>query len=130
VNAALREERLKRNFMKMIDSGARLILGTDAGIRPGTAFGSSDHHEIAHWVQMGLTPAQAIIAATSRPAEALGLNDVGTLGEGKRADFIVLDANPLDDIRNTRQIASVYLRGALLDRNALIAKWKKAGLSQ
>jgi imidazolonepropionase-like amidohydrolase len=130
VNAALREERLKQNFMKMIDSGARLILGTDAGIRPGTAFGSSDHHEIAHWVQMGLTPAQAIIAATSRPAEALGLNDIGTLGEGKSANFIVLDANPLDDIRNTRRIASVYLRGALLDRNALIAKWKKGGLSQ
>jgi imidazolonepropionase-like amidohydrolase len=125
-NAAAREERLKHNFMKMIDSGARLILGTDAGIRPGNAFGSSGHHEIAHWVQMGLTPAQAIIAATSRPAEALGLKDVGTLGEGRSADFIVLNANPLDDIRNMREIASVYLRGALLDRNALIAKWKKA----
>jgi imidazolonepropionase-like amidohydrolase len=124
--AAAREDRLKHNFMKMIDSGARLILGTDAGIRPGNAFGSSGHHEIAHWVQMGLTPAQAIIAATSRPAEALGLKDVGTLGEGRSADFIVLNANPLDDIRNMREIASVYLRGALLDRNALIAKWKKA----
>jgi imidazolonepropionase-like amidohydrolase len=128
-NAAAREERLTHNFMNMIDSGARLILGTDAGIRPGNAFGSSDHHEIAHWVQMGLTPAQAIIAATSRPAEALGLNDVGTLGEGKRADFIVLNASPLDDIRNMRQIARVYLRGALLDRDALAAKWKKADLS-
>lgn len=129
-NAAAREERLKHNFMEMIDSGARLILGTDAGIRPGNAFGSGDHHEIAHWVQMGLTPAQAIIAATSRPAEALGLKDVGALGEGRSADFIVLNANPLDDIRNTRQIASVYLRGVLLDRNALIAKWKKAELSR
>jgi imidazolonepropionase-like amidohydrolase len=124
-NAAAREELLKYNFMKMIDSGARLVLGADTGIRPGNAFGSGDHHEIAHWVQFGLTPAQAIVAATSRPAEALGLKDVGTLAEGKIADFVVLNANPLDDIRNTRQIASVYLRGALLDRNALVAKWKR-----
>jgi imidazolonepropionase-like amidohydrolase len=129
-NAATREERLKTNFMKMIDSGARLILGSDTGIRPGNAFGSGDHHEIAHWVQMGLTPAQAIIAATSRPAEALGLKEVGMLAEGKIADFVVLNANPLDDIRNTRQIANVYLRGAVLDRAALIAKWKKTDLSQ
>ena len=129
-NAATREERLKANFMKMIESGARLILGADTGIRPGNAFGSGDHHEIAHWVQMGLPPAQAIIAATSRPAEALGLKDVGRLAEGTMADFLVLNANPLDDIRNTRQIASVYLRGARLDRDALVAKWKNASPSQ
>jgi imidazolonepropionase-like amidohydrolase len=129
-NAAAREERLRHNFMKMIDSGARLILGSDTGVRPATAFGSADHHEIAHWVQLGLTPAQAIVAATSRPAEALGLKDVGTLAEGKNADFLVLNANPLDDIRNTRQIAGVYLRGAMLDRNALLAKWQKAAPSQ
>ena len=116
--------------MKMIDSGARLVLGADTGIRPGNAFGSGDHHEIAHWVQFGLTPAQAIVAATSRPAEALGLEDVGTLAEGKSADFVVLTANPLDDIRNTRQIASVYLRGAAVDRNALLAKWKNPDSSQ
>jgi imidazolonepropionase-like amidohydrolase len=72
-----------------------------------------------------LTPAQAIVAATSRPAEALGLKDVGTLAAGKMADFIVLNANPLDDIKNTRQISDVYLRGQRLDRAALLAKWKK-----
>lgn len=129
-NAAAREGQLKQNFMKMIESGARLILGADTGIRPGNAFGSGDHHEIAHWVQMGLSPADAIMAATSRPAEALGLTDVGTLAPGKVADFIVLNANPLDDIRNTRQIANVYLRGARLDRAALLAKWKNAESSQ
>ena len=129
-NAATREERLKTNFMKMIESGARLILGADAGVRPGDAFGSGDHHEIAHWVQMGLSPADAIIAATSRPAEALGLTDVGTLAAGKMADFIVLNANPLADIKNTRQIANVYLRGARLDREALVAKWKNAESTQ
>jgi imidazolonepropionase-like amidohydrolase len=129
-NAATREATLKDNFMKMINSGARLILGADTGIRPGNAFGSGDHHEIEHWVRMGLTPAQAIVAATSRPAEALDLKDVGTLAEGKNADFLVLNANPLDDIRNARQIASVYLHGAMLDRNALLAKWKAMGMSQ
>ncbi len=129
-NAATREARLKENFMAMIQSGARLVLGADTGIRPGNAFGSGEHHEIAHWVQLGLSPSEAIVAATSRPAEALGLTDAGTIAEGKAADFLVLNANPLDDIRNTRQIADVYLRGARLDRQALTAKWKKSGTSQ
>jgi imidazolonepropionase-like amidohydrolase len=129
-NAATRDARLKENFTKMMQSGARLILGADTGIRPGNAFGSGDHHEVANWVRLGLSPADAIIAATSRPAEALGLTDVGMVAEGRMADFIVLNANPLDDIRNTRQIASVYLRGARLDREALAAKWKKAETTQ
>jgi imidazolonepropionase-like amidohydrolase len=129
-NAATRDARLKENFMKMIQSGAQLILGADTGIRPGNAFGSGDHHEIANWVHLGLSPADAIIASTSRPAEALGLTDVGMLAQGRMADFIVLNANPLDDIKNTRQIANVYLRGARLDREALLAKWKKTEATQ
>jgi imidazolonepropionase-like amidohydrolase len=64
------------------------------------------------------------VAATSRPAEALGLTDVGMLATGKRADFVVLTANPLDDINNTRKIDSVYLRGAKIDRAAILATWK------
>jgi imidazolonepropionase-like amidohydrolase len=86
--------------------------------------------ELARWVQLGLTPSQAIVAATSRPAELLGLKDLGTLANGKRASFIVLDANPLDDIRNTRQIAGVYLDGVAFDRAALLARWRKASQSQ
>jgi imidazolonepropionase-like amidohydrolase len=74
----------------------------------------------------GLTPSQAIVAATQRPAELMGLTDMGTLAVGKRADFLVLDANPLENIRNTRQISSVYLDGAKFDRDALLARWKKA----
>ena len=128
-NAAAREEMLKYNFMKMIDSGARLVLGTDAGVFPRYSFGSADHHEIRKYVQLGLTPAQAIVAATSRPAEALGLKDVGTLAAGKSADFLVLNANPLENIRNLRQIASVYLRGTMLNRDALLSGWTKANTS-
>jgi imidazolonepropionase-like amidohydrolase len=125
-NASRREEILAYNFPRMIASGARIVLGTDTGIQPGHTFGSGEHHELARWVQLGLTPSQAIVAATERPAELMGLKDMGTLGVGKRADFIVLDANPLDNIVNTRKISSVYLDGAKFDREALIARWKKA----
>jgi len=124
-NAPTRETTLLTNFPRMIANGARIVLGTDAGIHPGHTFGIADHHELARWVQLGLTPAQAIVAATSRPAELLGLKDMGTLAAGKEADFIVLDANPLDDVRNTRKIASVYLHGDRLDRDALRARWKR-----
>ena len=125
-NAATREATIANNFPKMIAAGVRLVLGTDAGIHAGHTFGSADHHELARWVQLGVTPSQAIVAATERPAELLGITDMGTLAVGKSADFLVLYANPLENIRNTRQIASVYLRGIMLDRNALLAAWKKA----
>jgi len=76
-----------------------------------------------------LSPSQAIVAATSRAAELMQLTDTGTLAVGKRADFVVLDANPLDEIRNTRQIDSVYLKGIKLDRDKLLEKWRKREIS-
>jgi imidazolonepropionase-like amidohydrolase len=73
-----------------------------------------------------MSPMNVIVAATSRAAEYLGVTDIGTLATGKRADFLVLDANPLDDIRNTRRIAAIYAGGAMIDRNALRAALRKA----
>ena len=129
-SAAAREAIIEYNFPRMVAAGARIVLGTDTGLQPGHTFGSGEHVELARWVQLGLTPSEAITAATQRPAELLGLRDMGTLAVGKRADFIVLDANPLEDIRNTRRISSVYLDGAKFDREALLARWKKADAVQ
>jgi len=128
-NAPAREAILAYNFPRMIAAGARVVLGTDTGVHPGHTFGSGEHLELARWVQLGLTPSQAIVAATQRPAELLGLKDMGTLAVGKRASFLVLDANPLENIRNTRQISSVYLDGAKFDRDGVLARWKKADTS-
>src|SRR3990172_11327243 len=76
------------------------------------------HLEMADMVAAGMTPAEVIVAATCSSADLLQLGDVGTVQAGKSADFLVLDANPLDDITNTRRIAAVYLRGTQVDRAA------------
>jgi imidazolonepropionase-like amidohydrolase len=127
---AEREQMLRNNFNAMRAAGARVVLGTDAGIRPSKTFGSADHHELTTYVRLGMSTAEAIETGTARAAELLGLKDVGTLARGKHADFLVLDANPLDDILNTRKISAVYLRGARLDREALLAKWTRTNTSQ
>jgi imidazolonepropionase-like amidohydrolase len=67
-------------------------------------------------VMAGMTPTQVIVAATRNSADFLRMPEAGTLQAGRSADFIVLDANPLDDITNTRRISAVYLRGAPVDR--------------
>jgi imidazolonepropionase-like amidohydrolase len=99
-----------RNLAKLNAAGARITLGTDGN----RAWGP--HEEMLDMVMAGMTPMQVIVAATRNSAEFLRLADTGTLEAGKSADFIVLDANPLDDITNTRRISAVILRGAALDR--------------
>jgi imidazolonepropionase-like amidohydrolase len=101
-----------RNLATLNGAGVRIALGTDGNTPWGV------HLEMADMVAAGMTPMQVIVAATRNSAEFLRMNDSGTLAATKSADFIVLDANPLDDITNTRRISSVYLRGAVVDRSA------------
>jgi imidazolonepropionase-like amidohydrolase len=118
-SASERERELRESFTLLVENGVDLVLGTDAGGVPGHFFGYAGHTELERFVRLGMTPMQAIVAGTSRPAERLGLSDMGTLAAGKSADFVILDANPLQDIRNTRTISQVYLRGHEVDREGL-----------
>jgi imidazolonepropionase-like amidohydrolase len=99
-----------RNLAKMNAAGVRIVLGTDGNRawRP--------HDQMEDMVLAGMTPMQVIVASTRNAAEFLRMADAGTLEAGKSADFMVLDANPLDDITNTRRISTVILRGVAVDR--------------
>jgi imidazolonepropionase-like amidohydrolase len=104
-----------RNLKRVHDAGMIIGLGTDAN----ADIGWGTHTELADIVFCGLTPAEAIVAGTRTSAQILKLDQLGTVAAGKSADFIVLDANPLDNILNTRTISKVYQRGAPIDRAAL-----------
>jgi imidazolonepropionase-like amidohydrolase len=112
---------LQRSLRKLSEAGARIILGSDTGLEDHL-FGHAEQRELEAMAGAGMTPAQVIVAATSRPAEYLGLRDTGVLAVGRRADFLVLGANPLEDIRHTRRIEAVYFDGRALDRAALRAR--------
>jgi len=109
-----------RNLARMAKAGVRIAMGTDGN----TPYGP--HIEAADMVAAGMTPAQVLVASTKNAADMIGIKDAGTIETGKSADFVVLDANPLTDITNTRRISSVYLRGTAVDRAALAAKWMSA----
>jgi len=101
---------------EMNKAGVPILAGTDtaAGVRVYPGF--SLHEELELLVRAGLTPMQALQAATLNPGKYLGLPDTGTIEKGKRADLVLLDANPLADIKNTRKIQSVVLAGRLFSR--------------
>jgi imidazolonepropionase-like amidohydrolase len=99
-----------RNLLRLSEAGVTIAVGSD-GNNPW-----SPHVEMEDMVASGMTPTQVIVAATRNSAELLRLTDTGTIAVGKRADFLVLEANPLDEITNTRRIAAVYLKGQEVDR--------------
>ena len=101
----------KKNLKTLSDAGVKIAFGTDSGI-PTRFPGYLEHRELQLMVEAGLTPMQAIVAATSTNAEILGgAKQFGTLQAGRRADFLVLDANPLDDIHNTEKLSAVWQAG-------------------
>ncbi len=104
-------QQASRNLKKLFDAGIRIGFGTDTG-PPARFQGFFEHWEMELMVQAGLTPMQVIQSASKNAADYLGVSkDYGTLEKGKAADLIVLDKNPLSDIRNTRTIQAVYVGG-------------------
>jgi imidazolonepropionase-like amidohydrolase len=106
-----------RNLATLNAAGVRIGFGTDSS----AAVGWNAHQELTDMVAAGMTPAQVIVAATKTAAEIVKLDQLGTVAPGKSADFMVLNANPLENINNTRRISEVYLRGKKLDRAAMRA---------
>jgi imidazolonepropionase-like amidohydrolase len=103
-------ETAEKNLKKLVDAGVKYGFGTDSG-PPGRFPGYLEHWEMELMVEAGLTPSQVIQAATKNSAEYLKAKDLGTLEKSKWADLVVLDKNPLDNIKNSRTIDSVYIAG-------------------
>ena len=103
---------------------APVLAGTDAP-NPGTTHGASLHRELELLVKAGLTPAEALAAATSVPAKQFGLDDRGTIAPGKRADLLLVDGDPTADIKATRKIVGVWKLGVAVDRDAYRAELEK-----
>jgi len=122
--AAANRERytiLQRSVAKLARAGAKLVLGSDTGTQDNP-FGVTDHRELEMLVEAGMTPMQALVAATSTSAAYLGLKGVGAIARDHLANFVVLDANPLDDITNTRRVARMFVNGREVDRAAIAAR--------
>ncbi|MEO8681822.1 MAG: amidohydrolase family protein [Vicinamibacterales bacterium] len=114
---------LERSLVKLDAAGAKVVLGADTGLEDHL-FGLAEHLELQAMVDAGISPAHALVTATSRAAEYLHLADRGSLVPGKRADLLILDANPLENITNARKISRLFLNGVEVDRSALRAQIK------
>jgi imidazolonepropionase-like amidohydrolase len=109
---------LQRSLAKLAKANVKIILGSDTGLEDHL-FGMSEQRELESMAKAGMTPMQVIVSATSRAAEYLKLDKMGVLAAGKEASFLVLDANPLDDITNTQRISRIYIKGVEINRESL-----------
>jgi len=108
------------NIRALQKAGVDILAGSDAP-NPGTAHGLSLHHELILLVDAGLTPIQALRAATSVPAKRFALSDRGRIAEGLRADLLLVDGDPTADISRTQHITTIWKNGHLLDRKSIKA---------
>ncbi|HEV8210020.1 MAG TPA: amidohydrolase family protein [Vicinamibacterales bacterium] len=115
---------MERSMATLMAAGVTMVLGTDDGAVRDHVYAFTAHRELTLLAHAGMPPARVLDVATRATAEFLRLTDLGTLAAGKRADFIVLTANPLHDVANTQKIDAVYARGVALDRAALRSAWK------
>lgn len=102
-----------------------ILAGTDVG-NAGTAPGASLHGELEYLVEAGLTPQQALVAATSAPATAFHLADRGRIAPGLQADLLLVNGDPTADIKATRDILAIWKAGASVDRQAWLQRVKAA----
>jgi imidazolonepropionase-like amidohydrolase len=115
--------KMEKTLGVLARAGVRLVFSADTGLL-AQVVGFAEHRELEALVAAGLSPLAALRLATEVSAELLGLSDRGSLAVGKRADFVVLDADPRDDITNTRRIDSVYLAGRRVDREGMREAWQ------
>ena len=117
--------RAEDNVRRLADAGVTVLAGTDAP-NPGTVFGASLHRELELLVRCGISPAQALAAATTEPARVFGLADRGRVAAGQRADLILVSGDPLTDITATRAIDRIWRAGTACDRRAFVASAAEA----
>ncbi|MDX2852340.1 amidohydrolase family protein [Streptomyces sp. PA03-3a] len=112
--------RAEENVGRLVDAGVTILAGTDAP-NPGTVFGASLHRELELLGRCGMTPAQALNAATAAPARVFDLADRGHVAPGQRADLVLVSGDPLTDVTTTRAIERIWRAGVPCDRRAFVA---------